>query len=95
MSFFSTLFYLIVYLTTLGKKCCKISVLLYCLFYFLKIVTASCEIPEWELLKDVIYAFQGIDGKWIKFDSTRDGYRIDYKVSFNTNSSSFATGLVP
>ncbi|PVD18317.1 hypothetical protein C0Q70_20866 [Pomacea canaliculata] len=40
----------------------------------------SCEIPEWELLKDVIYAFQGIDGKWIKFDSTRDGYRIDYKA---------------
>lgn len=65
------------------------------LFILFKIVTASCEIPEWELLKDVIYAFQGIDGKWIKFDSTRDGYRIDYKVSFNTNSSSFATGLVP
>ncbi|XP_076435742.1 gamma-tubulin complex component 3 homolog [Babylonia areolata] len=37
----------------------------------------SSEIPEAELVKDVIYAFQGIEGKWIKLDSGRDGYRID------------------
>lgn len=37
----------------------------------------SAEIPEVELVKDVVYAFQGIEGKWIKFDPGRDGYRID------------------
>lgn len=37
----------------------------------------SLEIPELELVKDVMYAFQGIEGKWIKFDSSRDSYRID------------------
>ncbi|XP_048249999.1 gamma-tubulin complex component 3 homolog [Haliotis rufescens] len=37
----------------------------------------SFEIPEADLLKDLIYAFQGIEGNWIKFDSSREGYRID------------------
>ena len=43
-------------------------------------LSASNEIPESELLKDVIYAFQGIEGKWIKFDTGRDSYRIDSQV---------------
>ncbi|KAL8625039.1 hypothetical protein ACOMHN_012048 [Nucella lapillus] len=37
----------------------------------------SSEVPDGELVKDVIYAFQGIEGKWIKMDIGRDGYRID------------------
>ena len=45
-------------------------------------LSASNEIPESELLKDVIYAFQGIEGKWIKFDTGRDGYRIDSQVIY-------------
>ncbi|XP_070173338.1 gamma-tubulin complex component 3-like isoform X2 [Littorina saxatilis] len=37
----------------------------------------TSEVPESELLKDLIYTFQGIEGKWIKLDAGRDGYRID------------------
>ncbi|KAL3847372.1 hypothetical protein ACJMK2_018287 [Sinanodonta woodiana] len=40
----------------------------------------SFEIPESELLKDLVYAFQGIEGKWIRFDASKDGYRIDSQV---------------
>lgn len=34
------------------------------------------EISESELLKDLVYVFQGIEGKWIKFDPYSDSYRI-------------------
>ena len=51
-------------------------------------LTAASEMPEAELLKDVIYAFQGIEGKWIKLDASRDGYRIDSQV---TDSCFFAS----
>ncbi|KAK3095374.1 hypothetical protein FSP39_013926 [Pinctada imbricata] len=37
----------------------------------------SFELPEQELIKDLVYAFQGIEGKWIKYDVTKEGYRID------------------
>ncbi|XP_021351512.1 gamma-tubulin complex component 3-like [Mizuhopecten yessoensis] len=37
----------------------------------------SFELPEAELIKDLVYAFQGIEGKWIKFDPSKEGYRID------------------
>ncbi|XP_063428791.1 gamma-tubulin complex component 3 homolog isoform X1 [Mytilus trossulus] len=37
----------------------------------------SYELPESELIKDIVYTFQGIDGKWIKFDPSKDAYRID------------------
>ena len=47
--------------------------------YFLYI-TASYELPESELIKDIVYTFQGIDGKWIKFDPSKDAYRIDSQV---------------
>jgi hypothetical protein len=43
-------------------------------------VCAADQVPESELLKDVMYAFQGIEGKWIKLDNARDGYRIDSQV---------------
>jgi gamma-tubulin complex component 3 len=38
---------------------------------------ASYELPESELIKDIVYTFQGIDGKWIKFDPSKDAYRIE------------------
>ncbi|ESO86326.1 hypothetical protein LOTGIDRAFT_167139 [Lottia gigantea] len=37
----------------------------------------SDEVNESELLKDLMYAFQGIEGRWIKFNTVKDGYRID------------------
>jgi gamma-tubulin complex component 3 len=37
-------------------------------------------LPESELIKDIVYTFQGIDGKWIKFDPSKDAYRIDSQV---------------
>ncbi|KAJ8309894.1 hypothetical protein KUTeg_011759 [Tegillarca granosa] len=40
----------------------------------------SFELPEAELIKDLVYSFQGIEGKWIKFDPTKEGYRIDSQV---------------
>ncbi|XP_050408701.1 gamma-tubulin complex component 3 homolog [Patella vulgata] len=40
----------------------------------------SFEIPENELLKDLMFAFQGIEGQWIKFNSAKDGYRIEYQA---------------
>ncbi|CAI9736832.1 gamma-tubulin complex component 3 homolog [Octopus vulgaris] len=35
------------------------------------------EISESELLKDLVYVFQGIEGKWIKFDPSSNTYRIN------------------
>ncbi|GAB5369110.1 hypothetical protein AAMO2058_001377500 [Amorphochlora amoebiformis] len=37
-------------------------------------------IPEWRLLKDVIYVLQGIDGKYIKMDTQLDAYAISPQV---------------
>ncbi|XP_053403084.1 gamma-tubulin complex component 3-like [Mercenaria mercenaria] len=37
----------------------------------------SFEIPESELVKDLVYVFQGIEGKWIKFDVSKDAYKVD------------------
>ncbi len=39
------------------------------------------EIPEAVLLRDIIFAFQNIDGEVIRFDSKQEAYRIDEKVS--------------
>lgn len=40
----------------------------------------SYEISEAALLRDIIYIFQGIEGKVIKFDQANDAYRIDPKL---------------
>lgn len=37
--------------------------------------------PDTELVKDLVFVFQGIEGKWIKFQSDKDGYRVDSQVS--------------
>lgn len=36
----------------------------------------SFEVPELRLLRDVIYALQGVDGRYIKYDSQRDCYSV-------------------
>lgn len=41
---------------------------------------STSEIPESELVKDLVYVFQGIEGKWIRFDVTRDGYKVDHQA---------------
>lgn len=40
----------------------------------------SCEIPESLIIRDVIFAFQGIEGKFIKYDSTKEVFIIDPQV---------------
>ena len=44
------------------------------------LLSASYEISEAALLRDIIYIFQGIEGKVIKFDQANDAYRIDPKL---------------
>ena len=43
-------------------------------------VLASYEVSEAALLRDIIYIFQGIEGKVIKLDQADDAYRIDSKL---------------
>jgi hypothetical protein len=43
--------------------------------------SASEELPEAVIIRDLVYAFQGIEGRWIRFDPTKEGYRINPKVS--------------
>lgn len=44
--------------------------------------TALIDITEKSLIRDVLFIFQGIEGKIIKMDSNKDGYRLDPKVRF-------------
>ena len=39
------------------------------------------EVSEVELLKDLLYVFQGIDGHIIRYDASSDHYLIDSKVT--------------
>lgn len=41
---------------------------------------ALIDITEKSLIRDVLFIFQGIEGKIIKMDSNKDGYRLDPKV---------------
>ncbi len=38
------------------------------------------QVPESELVRDVIYVCQGIDGRYVAFDASADGYVIDPSV---------------
>lgn len=55
----------------------------YCLWftnYFFFTFSASYEVSEAALLREIIYIFQGIEGKVIKLDQSNDAYRIDSKL---------------
>lgn len=39
------------------------------------------EIPEQELLREVLYAFQGIKGNYIQWEGSKNNVRIDLKIS--------------
>lgn len=49
-------------------------------FYIIWCIPASSEIPEGMLIRDIIYAFQAIDGKYIRYDSKLDLYAVDPTV---------------
>lgn len=38
------------------------------------------EVSEAALVRDILYVFQGIDGKFIKMSAQDNGYKIDSKV---------------
>lgn len=48
--------------------------------YNFNIFSASYEVSEAALLREIIYIFQGIEGKVIKLDQSNDAYRIDSKL---------------
>lgn len=48
--------------------------------FFFFTFSASYEVSEATLLREIIYIFQGIEGKVIKLDQSNDAYRIDSKL---------------
>lgn len=56
-------------------QCC-----LWFTYVFLYTFSASYEVSEAALLREIIYIFQGIEGKVIKLDQSNDAYRIDSKL---------------
>lgn len=49
----------------------------YCLTHH---VAGTLEVTEAALVRDILYVFQGIDGKNIKMSSTENCYKVDAKV---------------
>ena len=41
---------------------------------------ASYEVSEALIVRDLIFTFQGIDGKYIHFNKAEDGFRVDPQV---------------
>ncbi|KAK2168865.1 hypothetical protein NP493_1211g00044 [Ridgeia piscesae] len=46
----------------------------------------SYEVPETILLREILYAFQGIDGKYIKYDMARDTFKIDSEAGISRST---------
>lgn len=45
------------------------------------VISASFEVPEFALIRELLYVFQGIEGRYIKYDAASEQYRVDPKVS--------------
>lgn len=60
--------------------CLTISNTVYASHTFFCTFSASYEVSEAALLREIIYIFQGIEGKVIKLDQSNDAYRIDSKL---------------
>ena len=45
------------------------------------VFSANYELPEFALVRELVYVFQGIEGKYIRFDTTRDTFKVDRNVS--------------
>ena len=50
-------------------------------------IDTSNEVTETVLVKDLIYVFQGLDGKFIRFDCTKDSFVLDESVSSSVTST--------
>ena len=46
------------------------------LFNFL----ATYELPEFALVRELVYVFQGIEGRYIKYDASADQFKVDSQV---------------
>ncbi|CCI48015.1 unnamed protein product [Albugo candida] len=46
--------------------------------------TTSFEVPEEVLLRDVLYALQGIDSRYVKFDVEKDRFEISHDIGVQT-----------
>jgi len=44
-------------------------------------LAGSCELSEAVILKEVIFAFQGISGNYIHYDAATESFALDTKVS--------------
>ena len=42
--------------------------------------SGEAEVSERTLLADLMFACQGIDGRYIQFSASADAYRLNYKV---------------
>ena len=47
--------------------------------------TASFEISEQNLIKDLVFVLQGIDGQWVKYDPVKLMYKVDQEVRHDTH----------
>ncbi|KAG0577630.1 hypothetical protein KC19_5G168400 [Ceratodon purpureus] len=47
---------------------------------YLEIVQSESDISEMAIVRDVLYACQGIDGRYVKFNKDADGYMIDESI---------------
>ena len=55
--------------------------------------TVSFEASDALLIRDLIYVFQGIDGKLIKYDQIDDGYRIERSVGVSYTTRALVNKL--
>lgn len=55
-------------------------VALFATFSFLATSLVSAEVPETVLLREILYAYQGIDGKHIHWDETKGQFNVDAAV---------------
>ena len=55
-----------------------------CIHTYIHTYIHTEELSEQELLKDLMYVFQDIEGKYIRFDHKEDGFRIIPQVSICT-----------
>ncbi|XP_057872402.1 gamma-tubulin complex component 3 [Cryptomeria japonica] len=53
---------------------------------YVEVCREECEVTEGALVKDVLYACQGIDGRYVKFDKDLDGFAVveSYRVPRGT-----------
>ena len=64
-----------------GAMCQVYCQLLYAVSSFCLLYLALYEVSEALIVRDLIFTFQGIDGKYIQFNQDQDGFRVHPEVS--------------